>query len=240
MLRRKKWPINACPRCGQPEDHQHIIKCNSPTAKAEFLLRWGELDDWILQTSSEDISEAICTILTDYRNGYETIYTAPHWSPTVQSAVLEQTKLGSRSLMEGMLCKQWAQAQQEHLQEQGDTRRSATRWAATLTTKLWNLTHQMWSHRNHELHHVEEAQKTIYADETKRQLQALYTSKSPTMPALDLHLFRRPLEETLKLPLALQRRLLRQLQAAKDAHDERTSSASAQALLTWLNQPPPA
>ena len=240
MLRRKKWPINACPRCGQPEDHQHIIKCDSPTAKSEFLLRWGELDDWIMKSSSPDISEAICTILTDYRNGYETIYTSPHWSPLVQSAVLEQIKLGPRSFIEGMLCKQWAQAQQEHLLLQGDTRRSATRWAATLTTKLWNLTHQMWIHRNHELHHVEEAQQIIYAEDTKQQLQLLYKSKSPTMPALDLHLFRRPLEETLKLPLALQRRLLRQLQAAKDAHDERTSSASAQAFLNWLNKPPPA
>lgn len=240
MFRRKKWPVNACPRCGDPEDHQHIIQCNSATAKEEFLIRWGELDDWVMKTSSPDISEAICTILTDYRDGNLTLYPSPNWSPIVQTAIQEQQRLGKRSFIEGMLCTHWAQAQQEYLQLQGDTRRSATRWAATLTTKLWNLTHQMWSHRNHILHHTDEAQQIIFADTTKQQLQEVYKHKSPTMPSMDLHLFRRSLEDTLKLPLAAQRRLLRQLQAAKNAHDERTSSPSAQALHTWLHQPPPA
>ena len=240
MVRRKQWPVNACPRCGQPEDHQHIIQCNSQSAKDEFYLRWGELDDWVMQTSSPDMSSAICTLLTDYRDGSHDTNVFTHWDPTIQTSVRDQLQLGRRSFIEGMLSTSWQIAQQEILDSQGNTRRSAKRWTATLTTKLWNLTNHMWSHRNHALHHTDEAQTAIFAETTKTQIQELYKHKSPTMPSMDLHLFRRSLEETIKLPLRVQRRLLRQLQAAKDAHEERTSSPSAKALHTWLTQPNPA
>ena len=240
MVRRKQWPVNACPRCGRPEDHQHIIQCNSQPAKDEFYYRWGELDDWVLQTSSPDMSAAIYTLLTEYRNGSHDTIVSTDWDPTIQTAVRDQLQLGRRSFIEGMLSTSWQIAQQTILDSQGNTRRSAHRWTATLTTKLWNLTHQMWNHRNHALHHTDEAHSAIFAETTKKQIQELYKHKSPTMPSMDLHLFRRPLEETLKLPLRVQRRLLRQLQAAKDAHEERTSSPSAKALHTWLTQPSPA
>ena len=58
------------------------------------------------------------------------------------------------------------------------------------------------------------------------------------MPTMDQQLFRRPLEETLRLPIIAQRRLIRQLKAAIDAHNERTTLPQAQALSAWLNSTP--
>ena len=98
----------------------------------------------------------------------------------------------------------------------------------------------MWNHRNNILHNNELAQRTIYADSQKQQLRDLYSKKSPTMPAMDLQLFRRPLEETLQLPIIAQRRLIRQLTAAVEAHIERTNLPQAQALSAWLSTNNPA
>ena len=240
MFRRKVWPKNACPRCGLPEDHQHVIQCNHEHAKDEFYQRWGELDDWVVKTSSNDMSSAICTILTDYRDNNKTQNIFVSWSPAIQNAVKDQHRIGHRSFIEGMLSVQWTVAQQEHLQLIGDTRHDANRWVATLTTKLWNLSHHMWEHRNKILHNNENAQKTIYADAQSTKLRNLYSQKSQTMPAMDLQLFQRPLEEALQLPIIVQRRLIRQLTAVVAAHTERKALPQAQALSAWLSTTTPA
>ena len=238
MFRRKQWPKNACPRCGLNEDHQHVIKCNNQEAKNEFYYRWGELDDWVVKTSSADMSSAICTILTDYRDNVKTVNIFHTWSPAIQTAVDDQHKIGHRSFIEGMLSTHWTLAQTEYLQSIGDKRRSANRWVATLTTKLWNLGFQMWEHRNHVLHTNDSAQYLIHAETQQQSLRDLYQQKSPTMPSMDQQLFRRPLEETLRLPIIAQRRLIRQLKAAVDAHHERTTLPQAQALSAWLTSTP--
>ena len=137
--------------------------------------------------------------------------------------------------MEGMLTPLWQKAQQEYLDSIQDQRRSAARWCAILTTKIWQLAHDMWTQRNDILHHNEEAKQKLLATTHKDQLTELYQRRDRTMPHTDLRLFRRPLEEALKLKIHEQRRLIRLLRAAVQAHDERKDNKQAQALRAWLD-----
>ena len=133
-----------------------------------------------------------------------------------------------------MLGTDWAKVQQQHLDQTMDNRRSATKWAATLTTKLWNLSYQMWKHRNHILHRNEEAQSNLYSDAQNHTIQSLYNQRDPMMPHTDLRLFQRPLSEALTMKPTEQRRFIRQLKAAIAAHKSRLEQPQAQALRAWL------
>ena len=68
MKRRGEWNTDECPMCQQQEDHEHVIKCTSECTTKNFEQAYGELDDWILRTSSKEISEAVYVLITDYRD----------------------------------------------------------------------------------------------------------------------------------------------------------------------------
>ena len=53
--------------CKEPENHEHVIQCTSDLTKTTFINAYGELDDWIQNTRSKEIREAIYVLLTDYR-----------------------------------------------------------------------------------------------------------------------------------------------------------------------------
>jgi len=189
------------------------------------------------KTSSSEIGQAINLLLSDYRNSdrSQTIYTT--WSPLLKETITNQYRLGHRAFMEGILCHDWVEAQEAHLLEQNDKRRSAEKWCAILTTKIWDLAHIMWTNRNDVLHKNEEAQKQLLQESHIKQLQLLYSKKDRNMPHIDQRLFQRPLNEALMMKPCEQRQLIRQLNAAVTAHERRKKRPEAQAFLAWLNHP---
>lgn len=91
MKRRGEWNTDECPMCQHQEDHEHVIKCTSECTTKNFEQAYGELDDWILRTSSKEISEAVYVLITDYRDNeqHENV-TYTTWSQDLQNAVLQQ------------------------------------------------------------------------------------------------------------------------------------------------------
>ena len=87
------------------------------------------------QTSAQ---QCLLFLTLDYRNSYNDLNGLNHY------------RLGMRSFVEGILSTEQEVAQQEHMHTVGENRRSAARWVAILTTKLWNLSFQMWDHWNKE------------------------------------------------------------------------------------------
>ena len=234
MLRRKQWPKNECPRCKQEEDHQHIIRCPDKRAQDQFITLWGDIDDWINTTSTAEMGQAVYTLLSNYRSHDHEHTVWQTWSPGLQATIRQQYDIGHRSFTEGMLGTEWARTQQQHLDDQMDNRRSAKKWVATLTMKLWNLNFQMWKHRNHILHHNEETQSHLYSETQIQTLRKLYTQREPTMPHINLQLFSRPIDDAIQMKPTEQRRFIRQLKAAIAAHKARSDHPQAQALRAWL------
>lgn len=240
MLRRKQWPQNACPRCKQEEDHQHVIRCPAASANEQFIQSWGKLDDWIMDTSTLEISQAVSNLLFDYRSHDKDQTIFDEWSPMLQDTMRAQYELGHRSFMEGMLTTMWTQVQQQHFKEINDTRRSAEKWSATLTTKVWQLAYDMWMDRNNTLHRNEQAQKTLHEASIDEHLSSLYAKCDRTLPHADRQLFKRPLEQTLQLKLREKRRLVKLMDAAIQAQTSRRSNKQAKALRAWLQSFSPA
>ena len=233
MNRRGHWAVDQCPRCGETETSQHIFQCSSPTASTTFANGIGEIDDWVRKTSTDDMADAIFSLITDYREGTDQTVVWDTWSPLVKAAVKHQTKIGPRSFVEGALHNNWVQAQQQAFLLENKTRHSPTKWVATLISKLWVLQHKMWLDRNCTLHQTE-TQTRLHQPAILLDLHNLLQNNDQTMPAIDRRLFV-PFNEAAHYSLAKQRRLASQLRAAIDAHAHRASTPEAQCMRRWLS-----
>jgi hypothetical protein len=77
---------------------------------------------------------------------------APSYSwPGVDELVTAQSRVGWRVFLEGGLLKEWAAKQQEYYDWLA-RRNTGKRWTTTLIKKLWEISWDMWEHRNGELH----------------------------------------------------------------------------------------
>ena len=131
--------------CKEPENHEHVIQCTSDFTKTTFINAYGELDDWIQNTSSKEISEAVYILLTNYREAdhHDTLI-YPAWTRELQEAVIKQRQIGHRSFIEGFLSHHWTEAQNTHYNITKNTKNCADVWTARLIAKLWTFSHTMW------------------------------------------------------------------------------------------------
>ena len=94
---------------------------------------------------------AIVDLVTAFRIDNQD-YEIPEDTKTlIVTAIKKQMGLGKDAYPCGLLCVQWKHAQQEYFCQVG-SRKCEHKWAATLATKLIELTNDMWKHRNNILH----------------------------------------------------------------------------------------
>ena len=234
MHRRGIWTSPTCPRCQEEEDHTHIIKCQSTHGTATFHEAWGLLDDWIEKTSSDAIGMAVYTLLTDYRNNEQPRTEAyQDWPPALTRAYNHQLAAGPRSFQEGMLVKDWADAQAEYYVASNNTKNCADHWVSQLIHQLHQMMHTLWKGRCtyvHDKHY----QETLYRHDYAIQLKELLADPPPaSMPATDRRYFI-PLNQALTQHIRSQRRTIRQLRTFIRAHEIRMNTRNARIMRDWL------
>ena len=234
MFRRRQWSTDTCPMCDNIEDHIHVLQCTSPQASSHFANAYGDLDDWLGKTTSEEVAEAVYLLLSDYReNNFDSDQLYDYWSPLLKNTVRHQRSIGPRSFVEGFLSTKWEDLQLNYYISINDNRHSALRWTGLLIKHLHNLFHLMWTQRCDVLH-SDDGQKELHQLEYATDLARLLSDPPPpSMPANDRRFFV-PLETALSYSLPRQRRLITLLQTCFTSHEIRTSSKSATLLKSWL------
>ena len=214
----------------------HILQCRSDQAQSHFMTAWGALDEWLEQTTSVEIGQAIYVIIDDYRKG-ETSGPWTTWSRTLCSTYASQQKIGPRSFVEGFLSKQWEHAQFEHLLLTNNRRKSPSHWVKNLNYRIYKMTHKMWTLRCDFLH-LTTTQNSLHHDTYHSALTHLLKEPPPlSMPAEDRRYFV-PLTKALTYNIQRQKQLVNILRTFNDAHHQRTNSKSAQLLRNWLANNP--
>jgi hypothetical protein len=147
LLRNKLQPHAECPRCSAFETTAHVLLCPAPKATQQWEASLANLNVWLIKANTlPDLRKAIISRLRSWRNA-----TAPQppsytW-PGVNDLVLLQDLVGWRSFLEGGVLQAWAAKQQDYynwLQR----RNTGKRWVTTLIKKLWQISWNMWEHRN--------------------------------------------------------------------------------------------
>ena len=155
MVRWKKRDFSSCPLCKVPdEDATHVIKCPDKRASALFDEKMDDLDRWMRKRNThQGLRIVIISRLRQWRHDHP--YNTDHDPSDSITEILElQDEIGWEAAFTGCWAKGWAHLQQLHFESFG-WKRTGKRWLAALIKKLWNVSWDMWEHRNGILHNRE-------------------------------------------------------------------------------------
>jgi len=207
MVRWQKRNSSACPRCGSPENKEHIIRCNHTEATSTWNTTILALQKWMQEEQFDPmlITDLIAG-LQQWRSGSQPTST----SVSTQS----QNLLGWDALLDGWLSVEW-RLQQEAYWNLWRKKKSSKRWIAELIKKLWNTAWDMWANRNGILHSSTVPREDILDSRINEQITSIYQHGLQEVPRDAFNLFKRPLTELLQNTRAYKEKWLASVEAAK-------------------------
>jgi hypothetical protein len=189
----KRWEereTDECPRCQLPENHRHVVQCQSATAKKDFSTVIKDLKNWLRRTTSADMRAAILEQLEAYQQDrFGTIHHL--WDRDIISAMSRQSMMGKRAFAEGFLSIKWKRQQEEWIRTT-QSRKSAEVWTACLIEKILMISWDMWDARNGILHGATEERQNIIIRELDGKLERTLDEgkKNRFLPPLDAGFFK--------------------------------------------------
>jgi hypothetical protein len=235
----KRWEereTDECPRCLQPENHRHIVQCQSAEAKKEFGIITQDLRHWLRRTTSAAMRAAILEQIEAYQEDRFGIINYL-WDRDVISAMSRQSMMGKRAFAEGFLSIKWRKQQEEWFKTT-QSRKSAEVWTACLIEKILTVSWDMWEARNGLIHGATEEHQNIIIRELDGRLERILNEgkKNRFLPPLDANFFKHQIsymkaktERTKRIWLKLATRIL-------DKDKRRLIRNSEAAVMrNWLN-----
>jgi hypothetical protein len=136
-----------------PSKPRHmLLYVQHPTHKDNGLPRSHAWQPGSLKTKAHtlpNIRNAILSRLSAWHQGNDLLAPSYAW-PGVNDIVLLQDSIGWRTFLEGGILHAWAAKQQDYY-DWLQKRNTSKRWITTLIKKLWQISWNMWEHRNGEL-----------------------------------------------------------------------------------------
>ena len=188
------------------------------------------------QKTEPSICSTICNNLLAWRSHTEPTRTTSHFRG-LAGALEAQTIIGWKALLEGFIAIEWSGVQDAYYQWVGN-RRSGRRWAAALIKKLWEVSWDMWEHRNGFVH--TNSANTIASQAITRELHQEHALGIHSLPRQDQHLFRITLDTLLQSKLEVQQAWLSNVKAARARSqwcDHATYRRERPFLRNWLQGP---
>ena len=108
---------------------------------------------------------------------------------------------------------------------------------AALIQKLWDVSWDMWEHRNQELHNSTENQQQIIHSLVNEQIKKLYVGGAQQLPRDALKFLHQPMDTILKYPLTSKQIWLDAVQLAqtrRQRHEYGKYLGEQRFMATWL------
>ncbi len=139
-----------CPRCAAFENTAHVIICPAPTAQRQWDSSLAQLNEWMTKSRTlPDLQHAIISSLRHWRTQEDDRPDPDYNWPGVNDLVLTQDIIGWKAFLEGGVLHAWAAKQQDYY-DWLNKKNTGKRWITTLIKKLWQISWNMWEHRNGE------------------------------------------------------------------------------------------
>jgi len=232
MVRRGQRSTTTCLRCqAELEDKQHIIRCPAENAREQWKLSIQKLSRWM---KDQGTAPEICSeILSQLMRWTHDKPTPEHLE---QPFAEEQQRIGWDRMMDGWLLQGWRDYQ-EKIWKHAKSRKSSLRWTAALIQKLWDVSWDMWEHRNKELHAGTESQQQILHSLINDKIKALYNGGAQQLPRDALKFLRQLMETILHYSLASKQIWLDAVQAAQERrqrHEYGWYLREQSFMVTWM------
>lgn len=238
MKKRKEWTHDKCPLCfANDENNEHVLKCEDPRA----IAHWEKLEEKLtkdlktMQTAPA-IRRTIMRKLYNWKRRRAVPFQATN-EYGEQEAALAQDKIGWTNFMLGRMTNEWAAAQQAYYEHLG-RRRTGKRWLVAITTKILNISWDMWDHRNGILHHKDHPWQRLEHNAVDRDIEDEYEKGLEDLN--DDRWLKRTVQQVKQLPLENKQQWLRSIQLARQPFDRdstseyRSMAAERTSMTNWL------
>jgi len=116
--------------------------------------------------------------------------------------------------MDGWISRKWRD-QQECIWKSIKSQKSSLQWTTALIQKMWNVSWDMWDHRNKELHNGEMAKQIILHSAVNAQITRLYEGGTQQLLRDVLKFLKTPKETVLSYSLTLKQLWLELVKVAQ-------------------------
>ena len=215
MQRWGQRTTDRCPRCGKPEHSRHLLECAAESAKRIWKDELASLASWMTaQGTAPPVQQALLDGIAYWRSPLWSLAPDSSGSNPAASAVAEQDQIGWDGLFFGRLAAHWALVQHQYW-ERRQRRKSAKKWAATLSRRIWEIPWKLWMDRNDVLHRQDDArQRAIRSELVDAYIREAFLGEKDHLPQAERAMFKKGVQATLAQPLATKEAWVLSIRAA--------------------------
>ena len=223
MVKRQDRILAKCPLCSHEDEHLlHVMTCKSTSATALRNNLFFELGIWL---ESINTAPAIVNAINLGLSGWIQC-TAKVWAnddeifthdEDTDKAIRSQIRLGWYYFMCGFQTTEIVELQQVYYSKIKSQKRG-TRWAATVTKKMWKILLQLWKHRCGVLHTTNAIHQLSGLQQLRSAITAEYTLGRGDLPGPYSSFFHIPLSSLLKKDVNSLKRWFLIVRTAREAH----------------------
>jgi len=189
------------------------------------------LTQWLHEcNTAHEISEAIVWGLNQWIEPWQSL------EPPGGQFVFDQTMISWDHFLDGWLAQRW-RLHQEGVWQLAKSWRSSRHWVAELIKKLWNVSWDMWAHRNGILHESPTACQDIIEKKVNNCICELYVGGTQALPRDAIGLLCKPKEHILQLALPAKQQWIKSVQVAidrKKCHEFGAYLSEQQFMASWV------
>jgi hypothetical protein len=229
MVRRRERTSDACPRCGEPEDVEHVWQCTSDT-DAIWSTALLNLKTWLDDKCTHPkMRDAILSGLNSWHYKVQDPFKTS--IPWLHELCAKQQKCGWRNFFEGLLLSDWRDAIQDYHRKLS-SKKSPKRWISALIRKMWLIAWDLWEHRNGYLHNKE---VSLLIQQVDSAISDQFSIGCADLDGSTRALFRGGLQAVLDKPFDVKQQWLRRIQQARsNVALGKTFQSERQVMAQWL------
>ena len=215
LVRRKYQDHDNCPLCNNPDETtSHVVLCKDYRAKTKFGLLMGELSTWMEESyTHQGMSRAIIQRLGEWHAGRTP--QPIQGNRALQRTIREQDEIGWENFLNGRPTRRFAEYQHRHFQDIGKDNYGSI-WLSKFITQAYDITFQMWQHRNEVKHNTTSPQDQAALQQLRFQVEDQFVTGLLGLPKQD-HYLLDDKDKTLNYDLPHTRRWLNLIKGARQA-----------------------
>ena len=133
----------------------------------------------------------------------------------IREAASEQDEIGWIEFYKGHLSKEWATIQLKHYCNMYKNPPSITHWSKTIISRIYNITFEMWSNRNKEVHNeYEDNMNKIESEKLQQEITESYKKGASNVMVHHRYLLEETLDEIYKNTVKDKKYWLQTIQAS--------------------------
>ena len=240
MTRWKFQQDPGCPRCPFPmEDAIHIIKCPSTEATTIWNKSMITLHKFLVaRPTPSTLADVICDRLQYWKNGRDLPALPDSLDRSYSNVVQEQDIFGWEAFLQGFWSPLWEEVISGYLQSI-QSKVMVKRWITEIIRHLWNISWDLWEHRNSFVHDKEQGRLVRFLNSSITEQYAL---GSASLARVDRALFRRSLQSTLNSSITHKQMWVERVLAARQrsvaitAEGQSAYGQERRSLSNWLQR----